>query len=158
MRTAKSRLCFAASVLLSAASAPVLAATFTVNSIDDAVDATPGGWLHMPHRWRRQCTLRAAVQEANADTVADDIVLPAGTYRLSLTGAGSWPVQRAMTSVTRFHRSGFLAATPWIPSSTDSVPIESSHVGQFDARGTAHDVERRDGSSTVSPNRWRRPG
>ena len=51
------------------------------------MDATPGDGL-CRIAGAASCTLRAAVQEANANTVADDIVLPAGTYRLSLTGAG----------------------------------------------------------------------
>jgi len=87
MRTAKSRLCFAAAVLLSAAAAPVPAATFMVNSTSDAVDALPGDGL-CRIAGATSCTLRAAVQEANSNFTADDIVLPAGTYRLSLTGAG----------------------------------------------------------------------
>lgn len=58
----------------------------TVNSEADAVDAVPGD--------RRcgaiagACTLRAAVQEANATAGVDVIVLPAGIYELGLPGAG----------------------------------------------------------------------
>ena len=64
---------------------PVEANTFTVNSTDDAVDedfgdgscATAGG----------ECTLRAAIQQANALAGADTIKLKAGLYTLTLTGA-----------------------------------------------------------------------
>jgi CSLREA domain-containing protein len=61
------------------------AAVFTVNSTADAVDAdvndhicataTPG-----------ECTLRAAIQQANASG-GGEVVVPAGTYTLSIPGA-----------------------------------------------------------------------
>ncbi|HEV7730665.1 MAG TPA: right-handed parallel beta-helix repeat-containing protein [Candidatus Binatia bacterium] len=61
------------------------AATFVVNSTADAVDATPGDGSCATAA--AACTLRAAVQEANALAGADDITLPAGTFRLTLVGA-----------------------------------------------------------------------
>jgi len=71
-----------ASLLL--AVAPAAAATFTVNDTADAVDAmlgdgtcaTAGG----------TCTLRAAIQEANALPGPDTITVPAGTYLLTIEG------------------------------------------------------------------------
>jgi hypothetical protein len=75
-------------VLTLALAIPARAATFSVNSTQDRVDAvqadgvcdadlaTPG----------EQCTLRAAVQQANASSDADTIVVPAGTYRLTIRG------------------------------------------------------------------------
>jgi CSLREA domain-containing protein len=71
---------------------PVAAAafTFTVNSTDDAVDATPGDTLCATAG--AVCTLRAAIQEANALAAADGtntitIELAAGqTYTLTLGG------------------------------------------------------------------------
>src|SRR5438128_7834324 len=70
-----------ASLLL--AVAPAAAAMFTVNDTADAVDAvldgncaTAGG----------TCTLRAAIQEANAHPGADTIMVPAGTYLLTIEG------------------------------------------------------------------------
>jgi len=65
---------------------PVRAATFTVNSIVDAVDATPGDGICATAG--AVCTLRAAIQEANALAGADVITVPAGTYTLSIAGAG----------------------------------------------------------------------
>ncbi|HKG54011.1 MAG TPA: choice-of-anchor Q domain-containing protein, partial [Anaerolineales bacterium] len=63
------------------------AANFVVNSNADKGDAslrdgvcetaTPG-----------ECTLRAAIQEANALTGSDTISIPAGTYTLSIAGTG----------------------------------------------------------------------
>lgn len=67
---------------------PAGAATFTVNVTDDVADAdttdghcdadlaTPGD----------QCTLRAAIQEANVQPGADTIMVPAGTYVITVPG------------------------------------------------------------------------
>ena len=71
-----------------AASADV---TFVVNSTADVVDLNQGngvcdtGNLVGPDP---ECTLRAAVQEANALAGTDTISVPAGTYTLTLTGTG----------------------------------------------------------------------
>ncbi len=64
----------------------VQAATFTVNSTADAVDANPGDGVCATAGG--VCTLRAAIMETNALPGADSVVLPAGTYLLTLTGAG----------------------------------------------------------------------
>jgi len=62
------------------------AVTFIVTSTADAVDAAPGdGVCAMAGG---MCTLRAAIQEANALSGADSITLPAGTYALGILGAG----------------------------------------------------------------------
>ncbi len=68
--------------------APVLvsAAGFTVNSTLDAPDANPGDGLCATAAGA--CTLRAAIQEANATPAPDAISVPAGTYVLSLVGRG----------------------------------------------------------------------
>lgn len=62
------------------------AATFVVTNTTDAGDATPGdgtcSWM------TGICTLRAAIQEANAWPGADVIQIAAGTYTLSIAGAG----------------------------------------------------------------------
>lgn len=61
-------------------------AVFIVDSTADAVDAVPGNGLCLTAA--NTCTLRAAIQEANA-TAGDDVVsLPTGAYTLTLTGAG----------------------------------------------------------------------
>src|SRR5207248_8380105 len=59
------------------------AATFTVNTTVDGVDATINGTCATASG---QCTLRAAIQEANAQRGADTITLPAGTYTLTIPG------------------------------------------------------------------------
>jgi CSLREA domain-containing protein len=58
------------------------AATFVVNSTADRPDANAGD--HMCITDAATCTLRAAVQEANADGGANAILLPGGYYRLRL--------------------------------------------------------------------------
>ena len=65
----------------------VRAATFNVTSTMDAVDASPGDGICASAG--SQCTLRAAVQEANALPGADTIMLPAGTYVLTVGGASA---------------------------------------------------------------------
>jgi CSLREA domain-containing protein len=62
------------------------AAVFTVNSTADEVDASPGNGACATADGA--CTLRAAIQEANALAGNDMIVLPAGVFRLTLVGAG----------------------------------------------------------------------
>ncbi len=61
------------------------AATFVVNSTTDAVDDNPGNGVC--HTAAGECTLRAAVMEANALAGADIITLPAGEYDLTISGA-----------------------------------------------------------------------
>jgi uncharacterized repeat protein (TIGR01451 family)/CSLREA domain-containing protein len=63
---------------------PAWPATFTVNSTTDAVDITPGNGICADASGN--CTLRAAVQEANLFPGPDIIMLGAATYTLSLTG------------------------------------------------------------------------
>ena len=57
---------------------PVFASTYTVNDLGDAPDATPGDDICATAG--AVCTLRAAIQEANAHAGADTIVFSvAGT-------------------------------------------------------------------------------
>lgn len=62
------------------------ASTFTVNSLNDSLDANPGNNACADSGGN--CTLRAAIMEANAHAGLDIIVLPAATIALTLTGAG----------------------------------------------------------------------
>ena len=57
-----------------------------VDSAVDAADAEPGDGTCASSAG--DCTLRAAIQEANADAEAVEIVLPASLYRLTVPGAG----------------------------------------------------------------------
>src|SRR5438445_10327441 len=60
--------------------------TFTVNSTTDAVDANPGDGTCATAG--SVCTLRAAIQEANAHAGDDTIDVPAGTYVLAIPPGG----------------------------------------------------------------------
>lgn len=73
------------SMLLVVAPALSHAQDFTVNTTTDAADAAIDGICASATGF---CTLRAAIQEANATLgVADTILLPAGKYVLKLVGA-----------------------------------------------------------------------
>jgi CSLREA domain-containing protein len=58
---------------------------FTVNSTADAVDAKPGDGVCRTAA--ATCTLRAAIQEANAQPPGSTITLPPGTFVLTIPGA-----------------------------------------------------------------------
>jgi CSLREA domain-containing protein len=74
-------------VFLAAALAPAAGALdLDVTTTADAVDAAPGDGV-CADAWG-ECTLRAAIQEANAVLGVDTIRLGAGRYRLRLAGAG----------------------------------------------------------------------
>jgi hypothetical protein len=77
---------FAGGLWLATSMFTALAADFTVNDLTDAVDLLPGDGTCEVTAATGDCTLRAAVMEANALAGADTITLPAGTYQLSLTG------------------------------------------------------------------------
>jgi CSLREA domain-containing protein len=60
--------------------------TLVVDSTSDAVDANPGDGTCATAG--AQCTLRAAIQEANALTGPQSVNLPAKTYTLTIAGTG----------------------------------------------------------------------
>src|SRR5205085_676367 len=62
-------------------------ATFQVHSSADQVDAVPGDGECASATG--DCTLRAAIEEANAREGDDIVVLPAGTFCLTLPRSGS---------------------------------------------------------------------
>ncbi len=66
----------------------VLANTYTVNYLADYADPNPGDGICAGNGNTNFCTLRAAIQTANAHAGPDVIVVPGGTYVLSLHGAG----------------------------------------------------------------------
>ena len=78
------RYCSALCVVALLATVPgtLQAATFTVNSTADVVDASPGDGVCATAR--AVCTLRAATEEASALAGSDTINLPLGTYNLTL--------------------------------------------------------------------------
>ncbi|HEX2851008.1 MAG TPA: choice-of-anchor Q domain-containing protein [Acidimicrobiales bacterium] len=95
--------------------AATVGATFTVDDPGDTSDATPGDGICADAGGK--CTLRAAVEEANADTTpdADAIVLPAGmtialtggelsvTQPLVITGGGATSIVEPSDTNRAFH-------------------------------------------------------
>lgn len=67
------------------------AATFTVNYVGDVADFVPGDGVCRVAAVGTRCTLRAAVQEADALAGPDVIVVPAGTYNLTIPPADGSP-------------------------------------------------------------------
>jgi CSLREA domain-containing protein len=66
--------------------APTSLTVINVNSTTDSVDAKPGDFICADTRG--QCSLRAAIMESNDATGVQTVELPAGTYNLTLAGAG----------------------------------------------------------------------
>jgi CSLREA domain-containing protein len=60
---------------------------FRVNSFGDGTDANPGDGVCETAQGNDVCTLRAAIQEANALQGADSISIPSGLYTLTVAGA-----------------------------------------------------------------------
>jgi len=73
-----------AAFAIALATSPARSMTFEVTSSRDASDAVPGDATCADHEGA--CTLRAAIQEANALQGADEIRLPAGRFALELPG------------------------------------------------------------------------
>jgi CSLREA domain-containing protein len=67
---------------------PAQAKTFTVNSTTDAVASNPAGGVCETAPGNGICTLRAAIQVANTLPGPDTIILPSGTYTLTIPGQG----------------------------------------------------------------------
>ncbi len=63
---------------------PARAATFTVNTTADTVDASPGNGICADGSG--DCSLRAAIMEANASGGTDGILLPPGVFTLTIAG------------------------------------------------------------------------
>ena len=88
----------AAVAWLTAVTLPAGAATFTVASTADQVDAIPGDGICAAGGGA--CTLRAAIMEANAIPGSDTVNLPAGTFRLFPTGTNEDAGERGDLDVT----------------------------------------------------------
>ncbi len=77
-------------------------ATFVVNTTNDTLDATPGDGICADSG--AQCSLRAAITEANTLAGDDIITIPAGTYTQTLVAAnednnagGDWDIRSNIT-------------------------------------------------------------
>src|SRR5688572_8248270 len=69
-------------ILVVALAAPSYAAEYTVETTADGADPIPGDGVC--DDGLGNCTLRAAIQTANANAGSDDVILPAGLYVLTL--------------------------------------------------------------------------
>ena len=93
---------------------PAHAATFVVDSTGDAPDATPGDTFCQTAG--AVCTLRAAIQEANALALADVInfnIAPAGAKTIVLGSAR--PAITSVVTIDGTTQPGFVAAAPFAP-------------------------------------------
>jgi len=115
------------------------AATFTVNTSADTDDAQPSDGACADSTGN--CSLRAAIQEANSLSGADVIDLPAGTYGLTLPSAlpnisGDLTINGAGLDATVIDGTGqyrvFLIASQVAIS---GVTITGGYVGNFDMGG-----------------------
>src|SRR3989442_999830 len=86
-RAARIALCFFGSLAAPVLATPGQAATFTVDTTLDLVDAVSGDGLCATASGA--CSLRAAVQESRALLGPDTIILPSGIYTLTIAGASN---------------------------------------------------------------------
>jgi len=77
---------------------PTPTVRFVVNSTNDAIDADPGNGVC--DDGSGNCTLRAAIMEANAIAGANTITLPAGLYALAITGVGEDAARTGYLDIT----------------------------------------------------------
>jgi len=150
-------LTFAFSLFISSA----YAATFTVNSTTDAVDASPGNGTCATAG--SVCTVRAAIQEANALAGTDTIILPAGTYTLSIAGTeedaaatGDLDITSDMTIDGANESTTIIDATTIdraidIPS-TAIVTIQNLTVKNGDVEGKGGGINNSQTGSTLTLN------
>lgn len=116
MRVLRSCLVFLG--LLCAADVP--AATFSVNSTVDAPDDTPGD---ASCQSAAGCTLRAAIMEANALEGPDVILVPAGTYHLTLPGINGWELDPSAGDLEITDNLSIFGDSP------DTTTIDASLLG-----------------------------
>lgn len=81
------------------AATPATAITITVNTTTDAVDTSPGNGTCRTSAGK--CSLRAAVQEANALAGTDTIKVPKGTFRLTRLGKSETAGATGDLNITR---------------------------------------------------------
>ena len=114
-------------LLIACLSSPLYAATFIVNTEVDAVDVNPGDGICSaePSLPGADCTLRAAVMEAEANSEADTILISEGLQiELSLSGDGGTEVGD-LDVTTEIEILGF----------TGPPPLNPALLPQIDASG-----------------------
>jgi CSLREA domain-containing protein len=115
------------------------AATFAVNSTVDAVDVNPGDGVCETAPGNGVCTLRAAIQEANALPGDDSISLPAGTYELTygeisiddnLTLTGS-DANTTIVDAMQRGRALVMGIYPFIAVTISNVTIKGGRIRSY---------------------------
>src|SRR5918997_3558719 len=108
---------------------------FTVNNTRDEVDTNPGNGLCQTFSGPGQCSLRAAIQEANASIGADTIIIEPGVYELEvptlnedLPETGDYDIHGSLTIV----RSG-------APASAGDVIIDGGFPPENNAEAVGLD-------------------
>ncbi len=129
-----------------------IAATIAVNSTVDAVDANPADGICQTAAG--QCTLRAAIQTANASlAVADTITLPAGTYTLTIAGTGENAAATGDLDITGLGGplsiTGAGAATTTIDGGALDTVFETISAGGAGANAIISDVTIRNGNNAL---------
>jgi len=111
--------------------------TFTVDSTADAMDADPGDDVCATAGG--ECTLRAAIMQANATPNDDTVVVPAGTYTLSIEGRDEYDARTGDLNI--------LGDLVIVGAGSGSTIIQASATGSasgidrvFDIRGDAYVV------------------
>ena len=113
--------------------APAHATNFAVNDTRDLPDAVPGGDCDVDVvAGGFQCTLRAAIQLANASAGPHTITLPAGTYTLTRTGADDTALNGDLDILTNTTIVGAGAAITIVQASTTDADAGIDRV--FDVR------------------------
>lgn len=100
---------------------PALAASFVVDTTNDTNDANPGDGACADSAG--DCSLRAAIEEANALAGADTITLPAGTY--TLTSGAQLP---SVTSEITLDGAGSGSTIIQANASADTATYRVFHV------------------------------
>ena len=126
------------------------AATFVVNSTADQSDAVPGnGFCSV---MTGICTLRAAIQEANALAGPDTIQLPANLYALSIAGVGE---EMAATGDLDIRDDltidGAAAGTTFVDASTLDRVFHVQPMNSATLSVTIRDVTIQHGATTDIP-------
>jgi large repetitive protein len=75
------------------------ASSWTVTTQNDGVDSNVGD--NVCATGAGQCTLRAAIQEANATGAADTVIVPAGTYTITIAPSGDNGADNGDFDITR---------------------------------------------------------
>lgn len=126
-------------------------ATFVVNSIADASDAAPGDGACGIGPLSVECTLRAAIQEANASPGVDVIRFGIGTGHQTITPVFRLPVITEGVTVDGWSQPGAAPGAPIIElDGTDAVDVDPNDPGYGSIGGAApHGLEITAGGSVV---------